>query len=414
MLKKRQPDNLIVGLDVGSTKICAVAVVINQSAPEIVAYSMKPTKGIKKGVLIDIEGLSKTIQSTIEDIEEKIDIPINNVFLSIPATHVKFINSKATISVKKNEVTERDISEAIASASSIKIDDSLDKIHVIPYEFVVDNTAGIIRPIGMSGYKLEAKVNIVACDSNVIQNFIKSCNMADIDVESTLLQSLASAESVLFEDERDNGLLFVDIGGGKTEIARFKDGFMRELQHLPIGGNHFTNDLAICLKIPFNEAERIKKTYHNNGNPTMHIEALSMEGQIKTISIDEIESIIFPRIEETFVLIKGIVSSWNFDEPILSAVLTGGASQLNGIVKVAEDILQLPVRKGLVNFNSNEICINKVITNYDAHELKKPEYASAIGAANYGTELYLAENYGRFGQKTKRLFNRIKRFLLRK
>ncbi|MCX8069113.1 MAG: cell division protein FtsA [Thermodesulfovibrionales bacterium] len=412
MLKKRQPDNLIVGLDTGSTKTCAVAVVINESTPEVIAYSIKPTKGIKKGVLIDIEGLSKTISSTIEDIEEKIDIPISNVFMSVPATHVKFINSSAIVSLKKNEVTENDISSAIANASSIKIDSFLEKIHVIPYEYVIDNTPGILKPIGMSGYKLEAKVNIVAYDSNVLQNFVKCCHIADIDVETILLQSLGSYESVLFEDEREKGLLFIDIGGGKTEISIFRDGFMRGIQYLPIGGNHFTNDLSICLKIPFNEAERIKKTY--DSNPMINIEALTLEGQIKNISIEEIESIIYPRMEETFVLIRDMISSWRFDEPILSGVITGGASQLNGIVKIAEDILQLPVRRGIVNLNKENNCLNKVITSFDLQELRKPEYAAAIGAVNYGTEKYLSENYGSLSQKTKRFFKKVKRFFKKK
>ncbi|HIJ59930.1 MAG TPA: cell division protein FtsA [Nitrospirae bacterium] len=408
MLKKRQPDNLIIGLDIGSTKTCAISAVINEKVPEVIAYSTKQTRGIRKGILIDLESLSKTIISTIEEIEEKIDIPISNVFLSVPASHVNFINSSSKVNVRKKEVTEDDISKAIESASSVQIDNFFEKIHVIPYEFVLDNTSGILKPLGMSGTILEAKVNILSFDSKILKNLIKCCHNANIEVDSIIIQSLASSEAVLFKDEIENGLLFIEMGGGKTEICAFIDGFIRMIHLLPIGGNHFTQDLAIGLKIPFNEAERIKKTYHSNDNP-INIEVLSKDGNIKNIEFEDIDNILIPRAEETFSLIKDIISSWRLNERLLSTVLSGGSSQLYGLIPIAEKILELPVRKGVVNLSNNGNSLNKAIANFDIQELQKPEYASAIGAVNYGAEMYFAEKNRTFRQKTSRFFRSIKK-----
>ncbi len=407
MLKRRHLNNLLVALDIGTTKTCAAAVTITDKVIDIAALSVYPTKGIRKGQIVDIDGVAQSISSAIEGLQEQVSGPVSSAVVGLPTGRIEVIESQGIVPIKRGVVTEAEVSRSIETALTTAIPASLERLHVIPLEFKVDAIGGIKNPLGMSGTRLESKVAILNADTRVVNNILKACQRANLDVECFILQSIACAESVLTNEERDRGVILIDIGGGKTEVSIFLDGAFRWVTFLPIGGAHFTNDMAIGLKLPFNEAERIKKAASLGGSLSYEYEAFGINGQLRTVTAQEIEEILCPRAEELFELIKKEIDRYPCDEPLLGVVLSGGGSQISGLNQIAETTLGLPVRTGYPHIS--EGLYNKTVSfdmTYDV--LRQPGYAVLMGLLLYSVDKYLSHRgdsvFGRLLRGLKGLF----------
>lgn len=407
MLKRRHPDNLLVALDIGTTKTCAAAVTITEKAIEIAGFTACSTKGIRKGQIVDINGVAHSIGKALEGLQEEISEPVSRAVVGLPASHIQIIESSGIAPIRRGEVTEADISRSIESALSIAVSASLERLHVIPLGFKVDGMGGIKNPLAMSGSRLEAKVAILNTDTQVVNNILKACQNVDLDVESFILQPLACAESVLTNEERERGVVLIDIGGGKTEISIFTDGAFRWATSLPIGGTHFTNDMAIGLKLPFNEAERIKKLVNLASGPPYELEAFGIDGQIEKVSAQDLEDILYPRAEELFDLIKRQVEGYHSDDPLLSAVISGGGSQLSGLNHIAESVLAISVRTGFPHIRE-DLYSSNVSLDMAYDELRQPGYSVLVGLLLYSVDKYLSQRGDSKGGVFRRLIKGLK------
>ncbi len=407
-LKSINPDRIVAALDVGSTKTCAAVAVLEEEGARIVDYSVVPAKGIKKGLIIDLQGVSHSIGASIAMLEERVSARLSNVVLGLSSVYAKIIETSGIYRIKRGEITAADISRTLEASLSFDIGHSLERLHVIPQEFIIDGTEGIKNPLGMVGASLQARVAVVAADSKIMHSLIKICQESGLYVDCVVLQSLACAEAVFMDEDKDRGVILIDIGGGKTEVSVFFEGTLAKTALIPVGGNHFTNDLIIGLRLPYSEAERIKKQETLNLGISTEIEAFGMDGQIKNIALSTVESIINPRMEELFSLIRTHTEGFAVNEPLLGAVVTGGGARVGGLTSVAESILELPIRLGIPHIKEGYSLHGLA---EDSMELMQPEYAVLIGLLLYGIDKSIAEGKvnkystaGRFLRGIKRLF----------
>ncbi|MBI4685044.1 MAG: cell division protein FtsA [Nitrospirae bacterium] len=344
--------NIFVGLDVGTTKICALVGELTDKKMDIIAMGSAPSTGLRKGIVINIEATVHSIKKAVEEAEAKAGFDIRSVYVGIAGGHIKSFESYGAVGVHGKEIKQRDVDKVIASASVVYIPLDREVLHIIPSEFILDSQAGIKDPVGMSGVRLEAKVHIVTGAVSSVKNLLKCCEKAGLDVADIVLEPIASAEAVLTEDEKELGTALIDIGGGTTDIAIYKDGSLRHTAVLALGGNHFTNDIAVGLRIPVQEAERVKKRYGcAYANATDGATEIDMEGadrQLRKIQKKYITEIIQPRCEELSELIREeIEGTYVIAKNTSGIVLTGGASLLEGIDSFLESELGFPVRKGI-------------------------------------------------------------------
>lgn len=353
--KRNNEGNIVVGLDVGTTKICAIMGDVNEDGVRVLAVSSHPSNGLRKGVVIDIEATANSIKKAVADIEEQTGTGVREVYVGIAGSHIKSFNSYGAIGIKGKEVTREDVERAIDSASAVYVPLDREILHVLPTDFILDGQDGIKDPVGMAGVRLEVNVYIVTGAVTSVQNLLKCCERAELDVIDIVLQPLASAEATLNPYERDMGVALVDIGGGTTDIALYKDDWLRHTAVLGIGGNHFTNDISVGLRVPFPEAERIKKKYGSVSsfvpspelNNTADVDVVAIDGQVRTIPAKYISEILQPRSEELLELIKREIQAFQSGGVSVSGViLTGGSSLLSGFDRMAEAILAMPVRIG--------------------------------------------------------------------
>ncbi|HLG21690.1 MAG TPA: cell division protein FtsA [Candidatus Manganitrophaceae bacterium] len=346
-------ENILVGLDVGTTKICAiVGEIVDDKRIDIIGIGTHPSKGLKKGMVVNIESTVESIKRAVEEAELMAGVQINSVYTGIAGGHIKGLNSRGVIAVKDHEVSRSDIARVIDAAKAVAIPLDREILHVLPQEFIVDSQDGIKDPLGMSGVRLEAEVHIITGAVTSAQNIVKSVNRAGLEMVEIILQPLASSEAVLTADEKELGVAVVDIGGGTTDIATFVEGSVRHTAVLGIGGNHFTNDIAIGLRTPPAEAEKIKIRYGCasadlvKDNET--IEVPSVGGRPpRILSRQILAEIIEPRAEEIFGLVGREIEKMGYEERVASGVvITGGSACLAGMVEVAERVLNLPVRRG--------------------------------------------------------------------
>ncbi|MFY9271215.1 MAG: cell division protein FtsA [Candidatus Manganitrophaceae bacterium] len=346
-------ENILIGLDVGTTKICAiVGEVIDEKRVDIIGIGTHPSRGLKKGMVVNIESTVASIKRAVEEAELMAGVEINSVYTGIAGGHIRGINSRGVIAVKDHEVTRADIARVVEAAKAVAIPMDREVLHVLPQEFIVDSQDGIKDPLGMSGVRLEAEVHIITGLVTSAQNIVKSINRAGLAMSEIILQPLASSEAVLTPEEKELGVVMVDIGGGTTDIATFIEGAVRHTAVLGIGGTHFTNDIAIGLRTPPADAEKIKIKYGCasidmvRDNET--IEVPSVGGRPpRVLSRQLLAEIIEPRAEEIFMLVAREIERMGFEDRVASGVvLTGGTSCLNGMVEIAERILGLPVRRG--------------------------------------------------------------------
>ena len=396
-------DNLIVGLDIGTTKICAIVAEATEAGVDIVGIGTHPSKGLRKGVVVDIDATVDSIKHAVEEAELMADCEITSVYAGIAGGHIDGFNSHGIVAVKNQEVTESDVRRVIDAAKAVAIPMDREVIHVIPQEFIIDEQDGIREPIGMSGVRLEAKIHIVTAAVTSAQNIVKSANKAGLNVVDIVLEPLASAEAVLAQDERELGVCLIDIGGGTTDIAVFVDGSIKHTSVLGIGGYHLSNDVAVGLRTPFDEAERIKKRFgvasaRFLGSDDV-ITVPSVGGRRpREVSRKILCEIIEPRMEEILGLAQQEIVKSGLDTRIPSGVvLTGGCAALSGIAELAEEIFEAPVRLGSP---ANIGGLQDVV--------RDPMYATGVGLILFGFAQAKGKSPSRFRIRDEGIFRRVK------
>lgn len=377
MVRRVHHGDIIVGLDVGTTKICAVVGEIVHGDLEFRGVSTASSTGLRKGVVVNIEATVESIKNAVKTAETTTGVEINAVYVGISGGHIKGFNSYGAVGLRGKEVTYPDVDRVIDSAKAVYVPLDREVLHVIPTGYILDGQNGIKDPVGMVGVRLEAKVYILTGAVTSVQNLLKCCEKAGIEVIDIVFEPLASAEAILTDDEKELGVAIVDIGGGTTDIILYKDGWLRHSSVLAIGGNHFTNDIAVGLRLSVTEAERIKKM-HGAAITSLVNEAEEIDiiqaGQGRKILRRHMAEIVQPRTEELLDLIKSeLISCSGYDIASTGVVLTGGGSMLEGLDRMAEVILELPVRIG---FPKDIEGCREIITN--------PMYATGAGLVLYG------------------------------
>ncbi len=374
-------DNLIVGLDIGTTKICAIVGNLTEEGLDIVGIGTSPSRGLRKGVVINIESTVASIRKAVEEAELMAGCEIKSVYAGIAGGHIKGFNSQGVIAIKNREVCSEDVKRVIDAAKAIAIPMDREVIHILPQEFIIDDQDGIREPLGMSGVRLEAKVHIVTGAVASAQNIVKSCNRAGLDVADIVLEQLASSEAVLSADEKELGVALVDVGGGTTDIAIFVDGAIKHTSVLSLGGNHLTNDIAVGLRTPMAEAEKIKQKYGccmaSLVGKDETIEVPSVGGRKpRILSRQLLAEILEPRVEEIFTLVNREIVKSGLEDMIASGVvITGGSTILEGMPELAEQVFNLPVRRGLPQRIGGLVDV-----------VNSPAYATGVGLVVYGSK----------------------------
>lgn len=393
-------NNIIVGLDIGTTKICAVVGEIGESGIiKIVGIGSHASIGLRKGVVVNIESTVNSIQKAIEEAELMAGCEIKSVYAGIAGSHIKGFNSHGVIAIKGKEVTQGDVDRVIDAARAVAIPLDREVIHIIPQEYIVDNQDGIVDPLGMTGVRLEAKVHIITGAVTSAHNIIKCCNRAGLDVCDIVLESLASSEAVLSAEEKDLGTALIDFGGGTTDLAIFTGGSIRHTAVLGLGGNNLTNDIAVGLRTPMAEAERIKIKHGCCLNAMIQkdqtIEVPSVGGRKpRILSRQILTEILEPRVEEIFSLVDQEVVRSGFKEQVAAGlVITGGSSLLDGISDMAEQIFNLPTRIGYPRGVTGLIDV-----------VNSPMYATAVGLIAHGMH---NEPERKFRIRDENIFNRV-------
>ena len=377
----QRQENIIVGLDVGTTKICAVVGEVQGNKINIIGIGTHPSIGLRKGVVVNIESTVESIQKAVEEAELMAGCEISSVYAGIAGGHITGFNSRGIVAIKGPEVTKNDVDRVIDAARAVAIPMDREVIHVIPQEFIIDDQGGIQNPVGMSGVRLEAKIHIVTGAVTSAHNIVKCANRSGLDVCDIVLEPLASGEAVLTDEEKDVGTALLDLGGGTSDLAIF---FGKNIKHtfvLSLGGNNLTNDISIGLRASQVEAEKIKIKYGTcvarDISNQETIEVPGMGGRKpRKLPRQILGEILEPRIEEIFTLIKREIFRAGMDNVITSGlVLTGGSSMLHGITDIAESIFDVPSRLG------TPIGISGLID-----VVNNPMYATGVGLVLYGAK----------------------------
>ncbi len=380
-MAKQKGGEIVVGLDIGTTKICAIVGEISDEGIDIIGIGTHPSKGLRKGVVVNIESTVGSIRRAIEEAEAMAGTEISHVYTGIAGGHIKGFGSRGVVALKDKEVREADIARVIEQAKTVNIPVDREVIHVLPQEFIVDDQGGIKEPLGMAGYRLEAKVHIVTGAVASAQNIVKCANKTGLNVADIVLQPLASSEAVLTDEEKELGVCLVDIGGGTTDIAIFAGGSIVHTAVIALGGNNLTNDIAVGLRTPVHEAERIKQKYGCSMASMVDkqdmIEVPSVGGREPRVMGRQILSeILEPRVEEIFQLVHREIERNGFAELLTSGVvITGGSTLLPGMNELAEEVMGVPVRRGTPRGIGGLVDV-----------VKSPIYATGVGLVVYGAK----------------------------
>ncbi len=381
-MAKKTERNLIVGLDIGTSKVAAIVGELSSDGNiEIIGIGSTPSRGLKKGVVVNLESTVQSIQRAIEEAELMAGCQIRSVYAGIAGSHIRSLNSHGIVAIKDKEVTQYDIDRVIDSARAVAIPADQKILHILPQEFVIDLQEGIKEPIGMSGIRLEAKVHMVTGSVSASQNIVKCIRRCGLEVEDIVLEQLASCNSVLTEDEKELGVCLIDIGGGTTDIAIFVEGAIKHTAVIPIAGDQVTNDIAVALRTPTLNAEDIKRKYAcaltQLANVDEVIEVPSIGDRApRKISTQNLAEIIEPRYEELMLLVQSELRRSGFEELIAAGiVLTGGSSKVMGLIDLAEEIFHMPVRMG---GPQNVTGLTEVVKN--------PIHSTGVGLLMYGKD----------------------------
>jgi cell division protein FtsA len=378
-MAKRSDRNLLVGLDIGTSKVVAIVGEIkSDGALEIIGIGSHPSRGLKKGVVVNIESTVQSIQRAVEEAELMAGCEIHSVYAGIAGSHVRSLNSHGIVAIKDKEVVQGDVERVIDAAKAVAIPADQKILHVLPQEYVIDSQEGIRDPIGMSGVRLEAKVHIVTGADSAAQNIVKCVQRCGLSVDDIVLEQLASSYAVLTEDEKDLGVCVVDIGGGTTDIAVFGGGAIRHTAVIPIAGDQITNDIAVSMRTPTQYAEDIKIKYacalSQLANPDETIEVPSVgDRPPRRLARQTLAEIVEPRYEELFGLIRDEIRRAGLEEQVATGiVLTGGSAKMEGAIELAEEVFHLPVRLGVPQYVSG---LAEVVSN--------PIHATGVGLLLY-------------------------------
>lgn len=374
------PGKMIVGLDVGTSKIiAAVGEQTDDGGIEIVGVGSCESLGMKKGVVVNIDSTVQSIRRAVEEAELMAGCHIHSVYAGIAGNHIRSLNSHGIVAIRDSEVDNNDIERVLDAARAVAIPADQKILHVLPQEYIVDAQEGVRDPTGMSGVRLEAKVHLVTCAVNAAQNIEKCINRCDLSVEEVILEQLASSYAVLTEDERELGVCLVDIGGGTTDIAIFTEGAIRHTANIPIAGDQVTNDIAMALRTPTQHAEEIKIRHAcaltQLASPDEVVKVPSVgDRPARDLSCQALAEVVEPRYDELFTLVQAELRRSGFEDLVAAGVvLTGGTSKMRGAVELAEEIFNLPVRLG---YPQN-------VTGYD-DVARNPVYSTAVGLLRYG------------------------------
>jgi cell division protein FtsA len=377
--------NLIVGLDIGTSKVVAVvAEVLPNGRQEIIGLGQSESKGLKKGVVVNIEATVESIQRALEEAELMADCQIRNVWTGIAGSHIRSFNSSGMVAIRDKEVNATDVARVIETAKAVNIPTDQQLLHTVPQEFIVDNQEDVREPIGMSGIRLEVKVHIVTGAVSAVQNIVKCVRRCGLEVTDLILQPMASADATLTADEKELGVVLVDIGGGTTDIAIFTEGAIRHTAVIPIAGDQVTNDIAMALRTPTAEAEEIKVRYgiakQLLADPTDVFDVPGLgDRSARTLSKAALAAVIEPRVEELFSLVHQVVRESGFEEVLSSGVvLTGGSALMPGMCELAEDIFLKPARVGVPAYEGQL-----------ADVVKSPRYSTVLGLLEEAKRQYL-------------------------
>ena len=403
-------ERYLVGVDVGTSKVAAlVGEIVDEQNLDIVGVGVAESKGIRRGVVVNLEAAVESIRKAIEEAELMAGVEIDSVFLGLSGPHVKGFNSRGVVAVagKNREISREDVRRAIDAAKAVALPSGREILHVLPQDFVVDEQDGIGDPVGMTGARLEVNVHIVTGSSTSIQNVVACVNRAGVSVVDTVLGPLAASEAVLTPDEKELGVTLVDIGGGTTDVAIFERGSLWHTGVIGVGGDHFTNDVAVGLRTPVPEAEKVKRK-HGCALAAMvddeeTIEVASVGGRRPRVMARRIlAEILQPRAEEIFNLVWDEIRRAGYEKSLNSGiVLTGGAALLDGVAEVAEQIFDLPIRRGCpADFGGLVDHINS------------PAFATAAGLLRYGQRAQVNEgaHAGAMGWLTGRVRGLFKEF----
>ena len=394
-------EEFIVGLDIGTTKICAIVGVPSARGIDVIGIGTSPSHGLRKGVVVNIENTVQSIKKAVEEAELMAGCEIASVYTGIAGGHIKGFNSHGIVAVKSHEVTDGDIRRVIDAASAIAIPMDREVIHILPQEYIVDGQNGIRDPLGMSGVRLEVKVHIVTGAVTSAQNIIKCANRAGLEVNDIILQQLGSSEAALTPEEKELGVALIDIGGGTTDLAIFHQGSIKHTAVISLAGDHITGDIAIGLRTPVEEAEKIKKRHGCalislvGKEETVEVPAVGERGA-KIVSRQILAEIIEPRVEEILSLVQREIITSGYENHIASGVvLTGGSALLEGIADLAEQIFSLPVRRGYPREVGG-------LTDM----VKNPIYTTAVGLVLYGKKGRVSDG---FSPGEENIFDKVTR-----
>jgi cell division protein FtsA len=385
---------MIVGLDVGTTKVCAIVGEMTDTGIDIIGVGSCPSEGLRKGVVVNIDNTMESIRRAVDEAESAANCDIRRVYAGVSGGHIKSFNSHGIVAVRGSEVENADVQRAIEAAKAVKMPTDREVLHILPQTYVVDDQDEIKDPIGMSGVRLEVKVHIVTGAVTSVQNIVRSVNGVGLDVNEVILEQLAASEAVLSDDEKELGVALVDIGGGTTDIAVFSEGSVKYTAVLPLGGSYVTNDIAVGLRTPVTEAEKVKIKYGCACTPMIPqdemIEVPSVGGrEPRRVSRQVLGSIIEPRMEEILNLVcREIVKSGYEERLAAGIVITGGTAILEGITELSEQIFNMPVRRGFPHGVTGPV------------EVNSPLYATGVGLILYGSR-----HFSRNGKSEKRYSN---------
>lgn len=379
-MSKKSDKEMIVGLDIGTSKVVAIVGEVTPAGEvEIIGIGSHPSRGLKKGVVVNIESTVHSIQRAIEEAELMAGCQIHSVFAGIAGSHVRSLNSHGIVAIKDREVTTADVDRVIDAARAVAIPADQKILHIIPQEFVIDGQEGIKEPVGMAGVRLEAKVHLITGAVSAAQNIIKCVRRCGLEVDDIILEQLASSYSVLTEDEKDLGVCLVDMGGGTTDIAIFSEGAIRHTAVIPIAGDQVTNDIAVALRTPTQYAEDIKIKYacalRQLANPDETIEVPSVgDREPRKLSRMTLIDVVEPRYAELLDLVQAELRRSGYEDLIAAGVvLTGGSAKMEGVVDLAEEVFNMPVRLGVPQFISGL-----------ADVVRNPIHATGVGLLLFG------------------------------
>ncbi len=371
---------MVVGLDIGTSKVVAIVGEMNASGDiEVIGLGSHPSRGLKRGVVVNIESTVQSIQRAIEEAELMAGCRIHSVWAGIAGSHIRSLNSHGIVAIRDREVTTSDVDRVIDAARAVAIPADQKILHVLPQEYVIDDQEGVKEPLGMSGVRLEAKVHLVTCAVNSAQNIEKCIRRCGLEVEDVILEQLASSYAVLTEDEKELGVCLVDIGGGTTDIAIFTEGAIRHTAVIPIAGDQVTNDIAMALRTPTQHAEEIKIKYAcaltqlAGADETIKVPSVG-DRPSRDLSRQALAEVVEPRYDELFTLIQAELRRSGFEDLVPAGiVLTGGTAKMEGVIELAEEIFHMPVRLGMPQHV-------KGLTDV----VKNPIYSTGVGLLQFG------------------------------